>query len=199
MAKNIISVVEKGSFSDLRRIKYIYLSENNLSKLEKSLFSDIVAPSMLLMNKNKLTVIEPGLFNFNPIPEGQAEWGEKHLNLGDNKLTYFAKGMLGGLIEITVLWFANNEIEKIEKDAFSGLEQLRILDISNNKICFILNETFIYLKNLTRLQMAGNCLIVLHGYYFHGLNAVIDVSNNMIRSVESGIFALSGHSTARNR
>ena len=107
--------------------------------------------------------------------------------------------MLDGLIGITVLWLVNNEIGKMEEDTFSNLEQLRILDISNNKISFILNETFIYLKYLTRLQIAGNCLTVLHGYYFNGLNAVIDVSGNMIHSVEAGTFAQSGHSTARNR
>ena len=199
LAKNVISVIEKGSFCHFKEIKLIYLSENNLSKLEETLLCDIKTPTWLLINKNKITVIEPGLFSFNPIPQDQIKQKDKYLNFGDNKLSYLTKGMFDGLFGITILWLANNEIAKMEEDTFSSLEQLRILDISNNKICFILNETFIYLKSLTRLQIAGNCLTVLHGYYFNGLNEVIDVSDNMIHSVESGTFALSGHSTARNR
>ena len=190
LANNVISVVEKESFSDFKQMKYIYLSENNLSKLEKGLLCDIITPTKLLIDKNKITVIEAGLFCFNSISEDQVNKEDKYFHLGDNRLTYLTKEMLDGLVRITVLWLANNEIGNIDGDAFSSLEQLRILDLSNNKITFILNETFIYLKYLTRLQMAGNCLKFLHRYYFNGLNAVIDVSNNMIQSLESGTFAL---------
>jgi hypothetical protein len=90
-----------------------------------------------------------------------------------------------GLINLEIIDFSNNRIEKIHKDMFNGLINLKNINFSYNCIKDIDPATFSGLKNLKEINFASNYLEVIHPATFIDL---INFDYNNIEKLDKDVF-----------
>lgn len=151
--KNVsVKDIEAGAFSDLKRLKSLYLVKNTINKITIGTFSNMLKLKSLFLSNNQITTIEYGAFenlpsleeiglSHNKIKTIQEDWftGCRKLaviNLFSNNLKEISATHFKNIIPFqwVSIDLGQNQIEKINKGAFAKLAYVKHLSLRNNSI-----------------------------------------------------------------
>ncbi|CAH1112884.1 unnamed protein product [Psylliodes chrysocephalus] len=162
--------------SDLKSLKYLYLSSNSLIKISENAFDNFChslkalslsgnrltkVPWNTLSNCSKISHFNIASNEINEINEEDFSWGSniRSLNMGNNHVTHIQTDVFSKLENLKELSLSFNPLRYMDKDTFSGLDKLENLELS-----FCLNpdididDIFMSLKNLQWLSLDNNNL-----------------------------------------
>lgn len=138
------------SLGNLRKLKYLYLSDNRLTGIISSALGQLSSLSVLDLSRNTLTGSMPSAFeslsnltrldlssNFlsGLIPAGLGNISRlQYLNLSDNSFTSSIPGQFGGLSELVELDLSKNSLSGSFPGELRGLKSLQKMDIGNNVV-----------------------------------------------------------------
>lgn len=185
--------IEKGVFSHLKSLLYLFLEDNELEEVPAPL-----PPSLeqLRLARNKITTIPAGVFNHlenltlldlhqNKLPDGtfssdtfQGLANLMQLNMAQNSLTKMPPTLPASVMQ---LFLDNNSIEAIPEHYFNALLRLIFLRLNNNRLTDAgLPEKVFNISTLLDLQLSYNELtkipfITVHLEHLH-------LANNKINS-----------------
>ncbi|XP_060633317.2 keratocan [Anolis sagrei] len=188
------SGIEKGAFSKLRGLLYLFLEDNELEEVPAPL-----PPSLeqLRLAGNKITTIPEGAFNNlenltmldlhqNKMPDStfssttfQGLKNLMQLNIAQNSLTRMPPILPGNVVQ---LFLDNNSIEAIPEHYFDTMLKLIFLRLNNNKLTNegLPNRIF-NISSLLDLQLSYNALTRIPAITVHLEHLHLD--NNKISSV----------------
>uniref|UniRef100_A0A3B4BLG6 LRRNT domain-containing protein n=1 Tax=Periophthalmus magnuspinnatus TaxID=409849 RepID=A0A3B4BLG6_9GOBI len=174
------------AFSDLKRLEYLDLSNNNLSVvpsgLPKSLLISLRSLEYLVIHNNKLRsrTIHPAAF------QGLKKLHTLHMY--NNLLERVPRGMPR---RATTLMLLHNSISEIGRNDLALLHTLTELNLSYNRLSSnkLHQEAFRKLRNLSTLDLSGNSLHVFPLGLPRSLQT-LEINNNQLSSIPHG--ALSG-------
>ncbi|KOC64494.1 Leucine-rich repeat-containing G-protein coupled receptor 4 [Habropoda laboriosa] len=148
LARNQISSISNGAFSNLSRLVYLNIADNKITKLQDNVFKGLDSLQVLIITRNSLTKIERQAFS-----------DLKQLStlyLHRNSLTELEKGTFSELESLKDLNLAWNKLERITKDSFADLPQtLDFLHIDLNGINSLEKGSFVNVPRFT-LSLTGN-------------------------------------------
>ncbi|CAH1176636.1 unnamed protein product [Phaedon cochleariae] len=178
-----LETIESSSFEGLKKLKYLMLNNNNVVNIRKDVFIGSNVSEILDLSRNMISNIYEGVFRALP--------HLKKLNLEYNKLTELSSNMFAGMKSLEVLNLKNNDISFITSHCFSEFANLRKLFLQNNEIKKIPTGSFQYLSKLMVLNLSFNHFELIENGLFSNLKNLrtLDLSNtSLIKLEEVSIF-----------
>ncbi|XP_075227523.1 toll-like receptor 6 [Lycorma delicatula] len=182
---NEISMISDRALSGLKNLLILDLSNNKIVALPSEFFRECadVVKEIYLQN-NSISVLSPGLFaNLNQLLA---------LDLSRNQLTsaWINSGTFSGLIRLVLLNLSNNRISKLDPTLFHDLYTLQILNLEHNSLETIPPDTFTPMNNLHTLVLSYNKITYLDAYALNGLYvlSLLSLDNNELEGVHPDAF-----------
>ena len=175
LSYNRLTTVGSAVFSNMPRMRALYLDNNLLDVLSDDTFSGLTALTGLYLRNNRLTTLSAAMFsNLKRL---------QHLYLGGNRLetipgdTFTALSNLWllnlngihmatlsttlfrSLSNLERLFIEGNQIDMIPDNAFEGLTHLKELHLSSNRLSSVSPVMLSDLPLLERLYLSGNPLV----------------------------------------
>ena len=147
MRFNAINVVRDNSFSRLKSLTMLDLSQSQITRAEKDAFNGLDQVSTLKLNKNRFVTIPEKL------PPSLL-----FLYLGSNQIRKIPANIFNNLVQLQELRMGNNNILTLETGAFNGLVNLKILYLYNNYIATLPGTIFSPFVRLKKLDLGKNNL-----------------------------------------
>lgn len=144
---NISGDINQNSFSNLRMIDKLDLSQQSITGIRNNAFIDMESLTYLNLSRNNIRVVETNSFVNTSITV---------LDLSYNNISML-NFLNNALPNLTELFLNNNNITDIPKHAFNNQTSLIKLDLSMNKIILI-EEYSLPLNKLQYLNIAGSCI-----------------------------------------
>jgi Leucine-rich repeat (LRR) protein len=166
MSFNQLKTFNNIDFNHMRTLRHLDMHGNLIESLEKGMFLNLLSLKWLDMSHNFLTTLPFGLF------QSQDKTLE-HLNLN------------------------NNYLSNLPVEAFRRLSAVKFLFLNENRLRTLRNYSFGYMAHLHELYLAHNSIQVVepraffidkHALVGPGLVEKIDLSSNLIESLNSSIF-----------
>ncbi|KAG5874642.1 hypothetical protein JTB14_001995 [Gonioctena quinquepunctata] len=197
------------AISQLKSLKYLYLSSNSLTEIPEQAFSNFCSSiKALSLSGNRLTKIPSKAllgcakishFNiaFNEIEEINEEdfsnWGIniRSLIIGNNRISQLPSKVFSDLKELRELSLNFNPLLHIDKEAFYGLDGLESLELS---FCldpdFLFDDFFVPLTNLQWLSLDSNNIQKLPEYLFEPLTRLkyLNLESNKLQLLPNKLF-----------
>ncbi|KAG8005112.1 TLR4 interactor with leucine rich repeats [Nibea albiflora] len=149
LAHNKQSVVRNAlTFSQLRALTTLLLSENEIQYVGKHVFQNLKKLSTLSLSNNRISHLDSGAL------KGLSSLRE--LLMDGNELEEIPAGLLDSLESIEKLDFSRNRISSVNPLAFSQLKHLRVLKLKNNMLTSLSGEIFALNSVLYDLDLHGN-------------------------------------------
>ncbi|XP_060528158.1 leucine-rich repeats and immunoglobulin-like domains protein 2 [Cylas formicarius] len=171
-----LEIIDSGFFDHLRMLEVLELPNNHLSMLEPSVFHPLQRLQTLNLANNWIARLDSRLFN-----------GLERLTVIDlsrNRLTYLPDGLFADQTYFQVEFMGN---ELTERDVIRLIESnptIRTAKLGHNKIA-LLNTT----GPTAVLNLTGNLLEKIGDYFAQRSLMIIDLSRNVISSIEANAFA----------
>uniref|UniRef100_A0A3B4H7P9 Uncharacterized protein n=1 Tax=Pundamilia nyererei TaxID=303518 RepID=A0A3B4H7P9_9CICH len=139
-----IHEIEGGALQGMKNLLYLYLSDNDLMSLDPKAFAGVPKLTYIHLERNKLAQFP-----------GSGQWINyiKSLYLGNNNLTYIAKGALDS-DSLCTLHLDSNQLTEVPTHALLETSNLQELNLSGNSVRWVGPNAFQPLsKSLKRLYM----------------------------------------------
>ncbi|XP_071877610.1 uncharacterized protein [Bombus fervidus] len=194
-------------FSELKKLKALYLSFNRIDHLPKHAFDGLPYLKWLFLRYNRLTSIEQDTFvdltdllqflrldnnRIGKIVPGSFEKLHEltHLHLEYNLISKILPGTFRGLKALTALFLDYNSLTNIFKGDFDDLDSLQMLNLQFNEIADIEPGSFDNLSSLRKLNLRRNKLTHITVGIFDKLAKLydLDLSYNFIDIVDPAAF-----------
>ncbi|CAH1783872.1 unnamed protein product [Owenia fusiformis] len=147
---NNITIIRRGDFNGLKRLRILQLLDNQIETIEKGAFQDLTAMERLRLNRNKLAYIPDLLF---------ANMGKLYrLDLSYNKLKVITRKTIKGAPLLKNLQVDNNQISCIAGAAIRGLKDMEIITFNKNNITTLASDMFDSMHKLRVTRLADNAL-----------------------------------------
>uniref|UniRef100_A0A6P7FHB4 Chaoptin-like n=1 Tax=Diabrotica virgifera virgifera TaxID=50390 RepID=A0A6P7FHB4_DIAVI len=194
--------------SELRTLKYLYLSSNLLIDIPENAFENFCptlkalslsgnrltkVPWKSLQNCSKISHFNVAFNEIDDISENDFSWGTsiKSLNMGNNHLTGLHGNIFKYLENLKELSLSFNPLRYIDREAFSNLKQLESLELS-----FSLNPDidiegiFVPLERLHWLSIDNNNLHTVPENLLTSLRQLkyINLESNKLHFIPKGFF-----------
>jgi len=192
LRRNNLTLIDMSSFSQLKNLEILRLSENEISKIvpstrfqiKLSVFEEHKHVSTDGLLTSNIGTFEPGITNKKPLP-GYS--GVNSVYLQSNRLQYIPP--LCEFLDIQELWLDNNNIyDTIFPRCFTGNKKLTTLSLNNNSISTLSADTFTSLSGIdvSYLNIANNEIVEVSQHVFSPLNTVnyLDVSFNFLQLLQ---------------
>lgn len=152
-----ISEVKSHTFSSLRNLRTLDLSNNQLALIHPEAFT---VQSRMLRELN----LSRALYNHSSVIDlaTSLRWSSLGdllvLDLSSNGLVYLPPGIFSHLVGLRRLQLANNSIVAIHNGTFTGLDHLQELDLTHNALRTMRDEALKELKHmrLVKVHLAEN-------------------------------------------
>ncbi|XP_035267201.1 nyctalopin [Anguilla anguilla] len=182
MAHNeYIRYLHTRTFTFLRRLERLDLSDCNLFNMPDRIFLEQIALKELLCFQN----------NFRRIP-GALRGMENltHVYLERNKIEAVAYNSLLGLTSLRYLNLQENRINVIHDQAFQDLRRLENFYLNDNLLADLPKESFKGLSRLKMLNLGGNLLTNISNTWFSDLVEleVLYLDRNQLSYIKEGAF-----------
>lgn len=213
LSHNDIQLLPSNAFGTLRRLRELYLQDNQLSTAEERALVGMHSLHILNLSGNDLITLPPGLFaNTSELME---------LYLSNNSISILAPGLFAGLQQLLVLDMSHNEVTntwvnsetfealirlvvlnlnhnkltRIDGSLFHNLYSLQILELAHNQIESITDNAFASMYNLHTLVLGHNRLTHLDAFTLNGLYglSLLSADNNRIDNVHPDAFRNCSH------
>ncbi|XP_023017908.2 uncharacterized protein [Leptinotarsa decemlineata] len=195
--------------SQLKHLKYLYLSSNALSEIPDAAFNNFCSSlKAVSISGNRLTKIPTKalynctkLFHFNVafneideiVEDDFTNWAVnvRSLILGNNRISQLESRVFFQLKELKELSLSFNPLLHIDKEAFTGLDKLESLELS---FCmdpdFNFESIFSPLVSLQWLSLDNNNIQVLPDDLFEPLTHLkyLNLESNKLRSIPNNLF-----------
>ncbi|XP_047369104.1 toll-like receptor 13 [Vespa velutina] len=203
LTSNQIVSINRGDFSNLKRLTYLNMGNNKITKLQNNAFEGQENLPVLILTRNRIAEIEPRAFSdlkmlttlylyqnliskldkntFTDLTKLQ------DLNLITNKFTIISEDTFPLLPKsLMSLNLDGNEIKSLEKGSFVDTPRYS-LSLNENQISNIAQGAF-KLPNLRNLYLNNNTLTTIDGDSYQGLPQLrhLSLSGNQISSIEKG-------------
>lgn len=142
------SVRNTFTFSQLRALTTLLLSENEIQYVGNYVFQNLKKLSKLSLSNNRISRLNSGALR------GLSSL--KQLLIDGNELEEIPAGLLDSLERIEELDFSHNKISSVDSLAFSQLKHLRVLKLKNNVLTSLSGEIFALNNVLYDLDLHGN-------------------------------------------
>ena len=151
LMSNRISLIERGTFEDLRQLIMLNLNNNQVHTLDPLAYSGLDNLQKLYMESNHLSLIPRSAF--------VRMHSLRHINLARNNLSDISSRMFVGVSKLEELFLSDNNIINIASDTFTVMPLLKVLNMGQNNIHTI-NKSCEKpsLKKLQELYLANNPL-----------------------------------------
>lgn len=175
LSNNQIAVISDDTFTALRDLKKLDLSDNKLiGPLPKDLFKNNNDLEVLSLSGNKELgdfVQDTGFLEHHSAMQ--------RLLVAGCGLTRLTAGQLSGMDDLNELNVSNNAIRELDDSTFASLKRLNTLDLSNNRLQSLSVQLFAGNADLIKLRLNGNPLKYLTHYAFSHtpLLKYLDASN----------------------
>lgn len=136
------------TFSQLRALTTLLLSENEIQYVGNNVFQNLKKLSKLSLSNNRISRLDSGALR------GLSSL--KQLLIDGNELEEIPAGLLDSLERIEELDFSHNKISSVDSLAFSQLKHLRVLKLKNNMLTSLSGEIFALNNVLYDLDLHGN-------------------------------------------
>ncbi|XP_074542617.1 TLR4 interactor with leucine rich repeats [Halichoeres trimaculatus] len=136
------------TFSQLRALTTLLLSENEIQYVGNHVFQNLKKLSKLSLSNNRISRLDSGALS------GLSSL--KQLLIDGNELEEIPAGLLDSLERIEELDFGHNKISTVDSLAFSRLKHLRVLKLKNNMLTSLSGEIFALNNVLYDLDLHGN-------------------------------------------
>ncbi|XP_056635360.1 toll-like receptor 6 [Diorhabda sublineata] len=182
---NEISMVADKALAGLKSLQIFDLSNNKLVALPSELFKDSVGSiKEIYLQNNSLSVLAPGLFaNLEQLLA---------LDLSKNLLTssWINADTFSGLIRLVLLNLSYNRISRLDPSFFRDLYTLQILNLEHNSLETIPADTFAPMNNLHTLIISYNKITYLDAYSLNGLYvlSLLALDNNLLEGIHPEAF-----------
>ncbi|KAE8282170.1 TLR4 interactor with leucine rich repeats Leucine-rich repeat-containing protein [Larimichthys crocea] len=149
LAHNKQSAVRNAlTFSQLRALTTLLLSENEIQYVGKHVFQNLKKLSTLSLSNNRISHLDSGAL------KGLSSLRE--LLMDGNELEEIPAGLLDSLESIEKLDLSRNRISSVNSLAFSQLKHLRVLKLKNNMLTSLSGDIFALNNVLYDLDLHGN-------------------------------------------
>ncbi|XP_029518754.1 reticulon-4 receptor-like 2 [Oncorhynchus nerka] len=150
LSRNLLTVVQAGSFGTMWSLRVLLLKENNLSHVDDGAFSSLQGLRRLDLSCNHLSALGPG---FSLGLESLTE-----LLLDHNHLTVLESGTFHSLDSLQKLDLSSNLISTVKPRALGYLTGLRQLHLEGNHLTSLGSGLFSTLRSLEVLGLRGNLI-----------------------------------------
>lgn len=180
LQNNEISMIADKALAGLKELQIVDFSNNKIVALPAELFKDCLSSiKEIYLQNNSISVLSPGLFS--NLEQLLA------LDLSRNLLTssWITSDTFSGLIRLVLLNLSANKISTLEASFFRDLYTLQILNLGYNQIETISAETFSPMSNLHTLLLSFNKLSYLDAYSLNGLYVLsqLTLDNNRLEDI----------------
>ncbi|CAD7081148.1 unnamed protein product [Hermetia illucens] len=204
--RNLINVLNEGSFVDLRMLGELYLNDNHITEIQYGSFHRTPNLRLVFLQNNRIKRIHPESFlqssgsgvEFLYLQNNEIDHIEelrslldalpalKFLDMSNNFITEIPFGVLRGHGTLEQLHLDNNAIRMIDRDALMAMPALRELRLRNNSLTEILPAPFWNLPGLKGLDLALNQYRQIEPSLLHGIPSLrrLDLSQNYITSLD---------------
>lgn len=199
LSNNDLNTVPAKVFSSLRRLRKLYLHNNEISVVAEMALYNLQVLQVLNLSGNKIVSLPPELLqNVSDLVE---------LYLHNNSLTVLPLGLLTGLQQLLVLDLSHNELTNdwVDGETFEDLIRLVVLNLSNNRMTRVDAITFRNLYSLQVLRLEHNAIEAVADNAFssmYNLHTLL-LSHNQLTHVDAftlnGLYVLSLLSLDFNR
>ncbi|CAH1173852.1 unnamed protein product [Phaedon cochleariae] len=182
---NEISMVADKALSGLKSLQIFDMSNNKVVALPSELFKDSVGSiKEIYLQNNSISVLAPGLFaNLEQLLA---------LDLSRNLLNsaWINADTFSGLIRLVLLNLSYNRITKLDPSFFRDLYTLQILNLEHNSLETIPADTFAPMNNLHTLIISFNKITYLDAYSLNGLYvlSLLALDNNLLEGIHPEAF-----------
>ncbi|KAF2881269.1 hypothetical protein ILUMI_24903 [Ignelater luminosus] len=182
---NEISMVADRALAGLKALQIFDLSNNKVVALPPELFKDSAGSiKEIYLQNNSISVLAPGLFaNLEQLLA---------LDLSKNQLTsaWINSDTFSGLIRLVLLNLSYNKISKLDPAFFRDLYTLQILNLEHNYLQSIPADTFAPMSNLHTLIISHNNITYLDAYSLNGLYvlSLLALDNNLLEGIHPEAF-----------
>ncbi|KAM9484777.1 uncharacterized protein ACWYII_005367 [Salvelinus alpinus] len=150
LSRNLLTVLQAGSFGTLWSLRVLLLKDNNLSHVDDGAFSSLQGLRRLDLSRNHLSALGPG---FSLGLESLTE-----LLLDHNHLTVLESGAFHSLDSLQKLDLSSNLISTVKPRALGYLTGLRQLHLEGNHLTSLGSGLFSTLRSLEVLGLRGNLI-----------------------------------------
>ncbi|CAG9798479.1 unnamed protein product [Chironomus riparius] len=166
-----IRAVDDYSFSNCKKIQYIYINENYISQIHENSFQNnpdllrlslqynqiAVLPEKLFINLNKLQMLDLGQNRISTLPTTAFNTliSLDFLLLNNNLLTNLPANVFNALKNMTMIYLDSNKLDVIHAFPFGVLPKLKTANLHSNKI-YAIDEKFIDNTSINLINMPGN-------------------------------------------
>ncbi|GLH00605.1 Toll-like receptor 6 [Gryllus bimaculatus] len=196
-------------FSALRRLRELYLHDNEISMVADRALGGLKALEVFDLSNNKVVALPPELFV-------ECDAVIKEIHLQNNSISVLAPGLFtnlghlllldlsrnhltsawinsetfSGLIRLVLLNLSHNRITTLDPSLFRDLYTLQILNLERNQIETIPADTFAPMNNLHTLVLSFNKISYLDAYALNGLYvlSLLSLDNNQLKEVHPDAF-----------
>jgi Leucine-rich repeat (LRR) protein len=207
------------ALSQLKSLKYLYLSSNSLSEIPERAFENFCSslkavslsgnrltriPAETLQNCSKISHFNVGFNEIYEIGENDfTGWGHniRSLILGNNRVTSLKSQIFVDLQQLKELSLSFNPLRVIENGAFAGLEGLESLEVSFGLDRDDLpHEIFKPLTNLKWLSVDNNNFNAVPEFSLDSLSELkyLNIESNKIRAIPINLLKSSVHSKLKD-
>ena len=132
---NYISTLNSDTFNGLSDLQHLDLGHNDINYMDDDVFESLALLETLNLEYNSIGKMGSVLLKNQQL---------EYLNLGNNLITSFGKGLFNKLSNLNQMYINNNRLESLDLNWFIDNEKLKYLNSSNNRFTSILgnlNET----------------------------------------------------------
>jgi len=182
LSHNRLTLIPPHSFSSLRRLRVLLLSNNSIRVVQYGAFSLLEYLQRLDLSRNRISTLREGF--------SLGLTSLRHLQLAHNLLTRLHTDSFLHLDSLQRLNLSNNAIASIQTRAFSTLSSLRQLQLGHNRLTALPNGIFSMLRSLELLGLEDNLIQHTDDGVFTPLTslALLDLASNRLRVVSFKTF-----------
>ncbi|XP_074618758.1 uncharacterized protein LOC141877629 isoform X2 [Acropora palmata] len=177
---NVITYILKETFSELDKLKSLYMQSNKIVTIENGAFNENI--QHIDLSDNRFTFKHGNQFtNLSNLNQ---------LYLRKNKIRIIPDTAFHGMTSLSHLDLGKNKIGRILKILFRDIAGVTYLNLDYNEIAYIEDGTFEKFKKFDRLKLQHNQLTYLPtGGDFSNMEINdVDFSNNRITTISNGTF-----------
>ncbi|XP_039262601.2 slit homolog 1 protein-like isoform X2 [Styela clava] len=147
---NNISHITRSDFAGLRKLRILYLDENQIVSIEKNSFGENNLLEILRLNNNELTILPENLFS--------KLRALQRLDLSHNRIGIIQKKTFRGPNSLRTLQLSNNEISCLHESSLRPVRSVEFLTLDNNKLTTLPLQSFEHLMKLRTFRFNNNPL-----------------------------------------
>ncbi|XP_071943513.1 uncharacterized protein [Antedon mediterranea] len=190
LSNNLISAIDHGAFTGLRRLRTLWLNFNRITTLTTNMFQSMPNLEILHLEGNAIVSIDPNAF------AGLTRLRE--INLNANRLQNLPENVFHSVPTLVRLMLSENRLNlpstsriftglkllvdlELEGNHFTnlpninGLSSLSDLDLTDNQITDVLNNSFSTNLGLRELKLARNRIVSVQSNAFTGINRLLEL------------------------